>query len=128
MASWLVHVGCLTDRTTNFRFIFSTSVLSFLLSFSVQVRQQSLAGTTLHLQLPQPACLQPGCSHSPSRLLRQERRDRGRDRARVSKRKTKPSSTPLCPLAMDTLVRKSKIMFNDDYVGQIYFELTHPCT
>lgn len=91
--------------------IFSTSVLS-LPSFSVQVRRQSLAGMTLHLQLPQPACLQPGFSRSPSRLHRQEHRGRARDRARVSKHRTRPSSTHLCPLATDTLVRKSQAVLN----------------
>lgn len=59
---------------------------------------------TLHLQLPQPACRQPGCSHSLSRRRRQERKDKRRVRARVSRRRTRLSSTLLCPLAMDTLV------------------------
>lgn len=103
------------------------SLILFYNCFVVQVRRQSLAGMTLRLQLPQPACLQPECSRSPSRLHKQEHRDRARDRARVSKHRTRPSSTPLCPLAMDTLVRKSKIVFNED-VAQVYLQLGHPCT
>lgn len=63
-----------------------------------------------HLQLPQPACLQPGFSHSPSRLHRQEHRARGRVRARGSKHRTKPSSIPLCPLATDTLVCRTTLV------------------
>lgn len=59
---------------------------------------------TLHLQLPQPACLQLVCSHSPSRHRSQEHRGR----TRPSKHRIRPSSTPHCPLVMDTPVRKSK--------------------
>lgn len=98
LASLLIHVSCSTDWQITFLFI--------LRPFSVQVRRPSLVGMTLRPQLPQPACLQPGCSRSPSRLHRQEHRDKARDRARVSKHRTRPSSIPLCPLVMDTLVRK----------------------
>jgi len=76
----------------------------------ILVRRQSLAGMTLRLQLPRPACLQPGCSHSPSRHRRQGHRGRAKDRARVSRHRTRPSSTPLCPLAMDTLVCRTMLV------------------
>lgn len=75
-----------------------------LLITHIQVKQQSLAGMILHLQLLQPPCLQLGCSHSPSRHSRQAHKDRGRVRARVSRHRTRPSSTPLSLLVMDTLV------------------------
>lgn len=88
-------------RLRNYRIIMQLPVD---LSVCVQVRQQSLAGTTLRLQLPRPACPRRGCSPSPSRLLRQDHRHRVRGRARASRHRTKPSSTPLCPLATDTLV------------------------
>lgn len=71
----------------------------------VQVRQQSLAETILRPQLPLPASLQRGC-HSPSRLSRPARR--AKLKARVSRHKTRPSSTPLCPLDTDTQVRKKQ--------------------
>lgn len=83
---------------------FST-FLSFLLLLLIQVRPQSSVGMTLRLQLPQPACLQPGCSHSPNRPRRQGHRGRARDKTRVNRHRTKPSSTPHYHLVMDTLVR-----------------------
>lgn len=71
-----------------------------------QVRQQSLAGTTPRPLLPPLASQQLVCNRSPSRLLRLEPRARARARTRPSRRRIKPSSTPLCLLATDTLVTK----------------------
>lgn len=63
-----------------------------------------MAGMTLHLQLPRPACQQLVCSHSLSRHHSQG----PRDRTRPSKHRIKPSSTPHSPLVMDTPVRMNK--------------------
>lgn len=91
-----------------FFFFFSYLLLNhcFCLFISFKVRQQSLAGMTPRLQLPPPASQQLVCNRSPSRLLRQEPRARDRDRTRPSRRRAKPSSTPHCLPATDTLVRK----------------------
>lgn len=75
-------------------------------SLSIQVRQQSLAGTTLLHRHPRPACLQLWFSHSPNRHSRQGHKVKGRTRTRDSRHRTRPSSTLVYHLAMDTQVRR----------------------